>query len=281
MKRINKNSLPFIILTIIHIGLLLFTLLKRRERRTITLLLSNISFAYIFEYFVFNLFRSYQYNPKILKKRQLDNALGALLSQAIYVPIAATFLTVFELGWFWKLLFTLYFHIIEKFFLKIDNYRLHWWKTIYTVLLLPVYFRISDFWEENLRLKKKPFLWLSTYLSVGVVTKTLAFVLDIFKKQKIGVGRFHSWHEHFLISPLYMLIFSGAALLPAIKNNTFVKASVFLLMMFISILLSRIHIINNRLNFVQVTLQNIFMIYLSPLMKSFIFEKKKAESPYR
>ncbi|RIW38526.1 hypothetical protein D3H55_03035 [Bacillus salacetis] len=278
MKRINKNSKPFILLSIIHLLLLLLTLIKKRERRTLILLLSNISFAYIFEYFVFNVFESYRYNPKILKKRQLDNALGALLSQAIYVPISATFLTAFGLGWIWKVIFTAYFHVIEIHFLNLNNYKLHWWKPIYTTLLLPVYFNISDFWDKNLALKKKSFYWLSTYLSSGVVAKTLFFTIDVYKKQKIGLGRFHTWKEHFLISPLYMFIFSAIAILPAIKNKLSVKALTFLLMMLMNYLLACLKIINKSSTFVQVTLQNIFMIYLTPLIKSYIFEKKKTET---
>jgi hypothetical protein len=278
MKRMNKNSLPFIVLSIIHISLLIITLFIRRDRRTITLLLSNISFAYIFEYFVFNVFRSYRYNPKLLKKRQLDNALGAILSQAIYVPISATFLTVFKLGWGGKILFTFYFHLIERLFLKIDNYRLYWWKPVYTTLLLPVSFLVSDFWDMNLRSKNRGVLWLSTYLSVGVVTKTLDFILDILKKPKIGLGYLHTWNEHFLISPLYMFIFSGAALLPAIKNNHLVKGFAFLFMLTLNFYLFSTKIINNRMTLIQVILQNIFMIYLSPVMKALIFEKKKTET---
>jgi hypothetical protein len=278
LKRTNKNSMPFILLSIVHISLLLFTLLKKRERQTVTLLLSNISFAYIFEYLVFNLLESYRYNPKILKKRQLDNALGALLSQAIYVPITATFLTTFRLSSIFKFLFTLYFHLIELYFLKIRNYKLHWWKPVYTTLLLPVYFFISDFWDDNLRLKKSTFLWLSTFLSIGVVTKTLFFSFDIYKKNKIGFGRFHSWKEHFLLSPLYMFIFSAASLLPAIRNKLSVKVFTFLIMTGMNSLLARLKVINKKSTFVLVTFQNIFMICLAPFLKSYIFKKKKTEA---
>ncbi|WP_113930053.1 hypothetical protein [Bacillus sp. P14.5] len=187
MKRINKNSVPFIMLSFLHIALLIYTLLKKRYRKTITLLLSNVAFAYIFEYFTFNVLQSYRYNPKILKKRQLDNALGALLSQAIYIPITGTFLSIFRLRWPSKFLAIIYFHLIELYFLKINNYRLHWWKPIYTSLLLPVFFAWSDFWSSNLQKKNnKGFLWISTYLSLGVITKTLLFILDIFKNPKSG-----------------------------------------------------------------------------------------------
>ncbi|WP_044022388.1 hypothetical protein [Bacillus sp. SG-1] len=275
MKRINKNSLPYLLLSMLHVSLLLFTLIKKPERRTMTLLLSNISFAYIFEYFVFNVFRSYRYRPKILKTRQLDNAIGALLSQSVYVPVTATFLSIFRLGWGWKFFFIFYFHGIEYYFLKRKIYKLYWWKPFYTSLLLPIYFVCSDFWDSRLQLKKQWVMWLSTYLSVGVVTKTLAFILDIFKKQKIGLGRVHTWKEHFLISPLYMFIFSGAALLPAIKNTKSIKILTFIIMLTINYLLSLVKIINSKITFIQLILQSIFMIVLSPFLKSFIFKKQE------
>ncbi|TYS16126.1 hypothetical protein FZC78_12305 [Rossellomorea vietnamensis] len=277
MKRINKNSIPFILLSFIHIALFIFTLYKKRDRKTITLLFSNVAFAYIFEYVVFNVLQSYRYNPEILKKRQLDNALGALLSQAIYIPITGTALSVFRLGWPAKFLAIIYFHLIELYFLKINNYRLHWWKPLYTSLLLPVFFAWSDYWNRNLHQKNKLFLWFSTYLSLGVITKTLLFVLDIFKKRKIGIGMVHTWKEHFLISPLYMFICSGAALLPAVNNRTSSKAASMMIMAFINLLLLRMKIINSKTTLMWTTVQNLFMIFLSPRIKSFIFSTPKED----
>jgi hypothetical protein len=277
LKRINKNSIPFILLSFIQIALFIFALQKKRERETITLLLSNVAFAYIFEYVVFNVLQSYRYNPKILKKRQLDNALGALLSQAIYIPITGTVLSVFRLGWSAKLSAIIYFHSIELYFLKINNYRLHWWKPLYTSLLLPVFFAWSDYWNKNLHQKNKLFLWFSTYLSLGVITKTLLFVVDIFKKPKIGIGMVHTWREHFLISPLYMFICSGVALLPAVKNRTSSKAASMMIMTFINLLLLRMKIINSKTTLIWTTVQNIFMLFLSPRIKSFIFSTPKED----
>ncbi|WP_409253884.1 hypothetical protein V1502_08300 [Bacillus sp. SCS-153A] len=275
MKRINKNSIPYLMLSMLHISLLFYTLVKKGKQRIIPLLLSNISFAYIFEYFVFNVFKSYRYHPKLLRKRKLDNALGALLSQSVFVPVTATFISAFRLGWGSKLFFTLYFHGIELYFLKQKSYKLFWWKPLYTSLLLPFYYVCSDFWDGRLTLKKQGVLWLTTYLSVGVVTKTLAFIVDIFKKPKIGLGRFHTWNEHFLISPLYMFFFSGAALMPAINNKTSTKILTFTLMLSLNCILSFAKIINSKLTFIQVTLQSIFMILLSPRIKSFIFNKNE------
>jgi hypothetical protein len=275
LKRINKNSLPFILLSIIHLSLLLFTLYKRRERHTLTLLLSNISFAYIFEYFVFNVFRSYSYNPKIIKKRALDNALGALLSQSIYIPITATFISVFKLGWKWKSITIVYFFVIELIFLKVNSYTLYWWKPIYTSFLLPIYFACSDFWNSNLRSGRTSILWLSTYLSIGVVTKTLSFIYDIFKKHKIGLGRYHSWKEHFLISPLYMLVFVAISLIPALHKGLTTKFLALLLMMLINTLLSLLKIINSTQLFIQTAVLNLLMVFLSPALKAFIFKKPK------
>ncbi|WP_456271400.1 hypothetical protein [Bacillus sp. AK031] len=275
LKRINKNSLPFIVLSIVHLSLLVFTLFKKCERHTLTLLLSNISFAYIFEYFVFNVFHSYRYNPKILKKRALDNALGALLSQAIYIPITATFISVFKLGWQWKSIFIIYFHVIELFFLKVKSYKLYWWRPLYTTLLLPIYFASSDYWNANLRSGRTSILWLSTYLSSGVVTKTLAFIWDIFKKQKIGLGRNHTWKEHFLISPLYMLVYVAISLVPAIHKGPATKFLTFMLMLSLNLLLSLLKIINSSQLFIKTAVLNMLMVFLSPALKTFIFAKQK------
>ncbi|MGM0844682.1 MAG: hypothetical protein ACQEUT_06865 [Bacillota bacterium] len=275
MKRINKNSLPFIVLLVAHLTLFLFTFYKKHDKKTITLLLSNVAFAYIFEYFVFNVFQSYRYNPKILKKRQLDNALGAMLSQAIYIPITGTFFSVFKLGITWKILAVVYFHFIELYFLKVNNYKLNWWKPVYTTLLLPIYFAWSDFWNEKIIENNKKFLWISTYLSLGVITKTIGFILDIYKQGKIGIGQLHTWREHFLISPLYMFVFSGVALLPAIRNRSSINLLAITIMLILNCSLSHQKIINSRTTFLWVTVQNLFMIFLSPRLKSYIFTSEK------
>lgn len=84
--------------------------IKRKiKKQLFTLLMSNIGLAYLFEFFVLNLFTAYTYKPGILKNAHLDNIFGAILSQAIFVPFTAVFLTARKVGWIGKLLSGVYF----------------------------------------------------------------------------------------------------------------------------------------------------------------------------
>ncbi|WP_335715768.1 hypothetical protein, partial [Neobacillus drentensis] len=134
MRSLNRNRMPFFILFLIHTFLLIVAVHKNRNRKKIfVLLLANMGFSYLFEYFVFNLLKAYSYKPKILQKKLFDNILGGFLSQAIYVPFTAVFLTGIKSGWGTKVAAGLYFYLVEKIFLWLGVFKLSGWRTIYTL----------------------------------------------------------------------------------------------------------------------------------------------------
>lgn len=114
------------------------------------MLFANIGMAFLFEYVVLNLFQAYTYKPKLLKKPYFDNILGAILSQALYIPVSSTFITIFRKDWKWKIGFSLYFYCIEKLFIWLKIYEIKWWKPVYKFVLLPTYYVISDFFYKGL-----------------------------------------------------------------------------------------------------------------------------------
>jgi FlaA1/EpsC-like NDP-sugar epimerase len=144
-KNSQYNKVPYIILLIIHGLLLFYTFYKNKDRKTLLVLwLSIIGFAHNFDYVVLVLLKGYKYIPKFLKQKDFDNILGAIFSQSIYVPSTALFITSFRLGWKIKVLFGVYFAIIERLFLRLGIYYNNWWSTLYTLFFTPIYFFISD-----------------------------------------------------------------------------------------------------------------------------------------
>lgn len=208
LKRLKK-IIPFLVLFIIHSGILGYSFYKNRNRKLLFAhLMSNIGFAYIFEYFVLNLFKAYVYRPKVFKMRKFDNIFGAILSQGIFIPFSAIFITTFQFGWKVKLLFSVYFSVVEEVFIRLGVYRHNWWKTVYTFILMPGYFKLSDFWYKQL-CKGNRFVQLVTLYNMTFVTGiNLLFVLAKLRKIKFGISRYHSWNEHFIIVPLYSLVVS-------------------------------------------------------------------------
>jgi hypothetical protein len=205
-RLVKKNSIPFLLLAVVHILLFLIFAKRSRQRNIWILLLSNIGMAYLFEYPVLNLFKGYSYKPYILKKRVHDQILGAIFSQALYVPITATLLTLYQKNRYWKLGSTLIYYGIERYFERLKIYKAYWWKPYYTVFFMSIYFYISDWFYKALNAKKNWALVIAQYLSTEVIGVTLLYISAVNRKVRFGRGIHHSWREHFIIAPLYSLV---------------------------------------------------------------------------
>lgn len=136
----------------------------------------------------------------------MDNIFGAILSQAIFVPFTAIFLTALSLGWKAKWLASLYFALIENLFLRLDVYRHKWWKTVYSFIIFPFYFRLSDYWYLQLQKGNKLTEFFSLFFMTFVTRINILFTQTIKRKVLFGIGMHHSWNEHFIFAPLYSLV---------------------------------------------------------------------------
>ncbi|MFJ8267503.1 hypothetical protein [Peribacillus asahii] len=229
-------------------------MLKRKKHKdTWILLLSNIGFAYLFEYPTLNLFHGYRYKPSIMKKRAFDSVLGAIFSQAIYVPITPTFLTLLNKKWSWKVGFSLFYYCIEKLFLRLNIYKVYWWRPIYTLVLLNVYFYISDGFYKALSAQKRWAMVIAHYLAIEVVWATLLYISAVNRYIRFGRGYFHMWTEHFKIVPLYSLILSFIALITSSKAGLFYRTLLPLSHIIIDITLVKVGILKVNINQFLVT----------------------------
>ncbi|MCM3668568.1 hypothetical protein M3181_06075 [Mesobacillus maritimus] len=201
------NKYPYIVLLVIHTIMLLIAFSKTGNRRnTLMLLSSNIALGYYFEYFVVNLFRGYVYKPAVFKNKQFDQIFGAILSQAMFVPFTAVFITIFQLNWKLKWLFSFYFFFIENLFVHLRVYTHNWWRSTYTFLLLPFYFWISDKWYQKLQKGSPLILFFSFYNIILITCVNLLFFRAIRGNVRFGYGKHHTWREHFIIGPLYSIV---------------------------------------------------------------------------
>ena len=276
MKKRKANQYPFIFLTIIHVGMLIYTFYKGKDRKKLViLLLSNIGKAYLFEYIAFNIFQSYIYKPKFFKIKALDNTVGAILSQAVFVPITALFITCFKLGLKTKLFFTMYFVIIERVFIKLGVFSTKWWKTSYTATLLPFYFLLSDFWEKHLQKKTPTVLFLSLLNSLIVINSTILYSLAIFRKLRFGIGYNHSWREHFIVVPLYTIVLAKVTTWAVYKNNYFNKYIVFILRLLFDWLLKKSKILKSKLPYLIEVLIHILMLFVAQVLKRLVYSAEK------
>jgi hypothetical protein len=201
----KKKTLPFAILAIIHILLIVYTFTQKKHK-TLIVLFSSIGIAYVFEYFVLNVFKMYRYYPKVFRNGWVDSVFGALLSQSLFVPITATLMVLFHLGWKWRIGAGLAYGLIETVFIKWNIYKNYQWRTVFTITTMPIYFYVVKKWWEALQKKNAkiiPALSVFFYFWVNY-TNIYYFLLAFFKKFvfHLGIVKDKYW-EHFMLVPLY------------------------------------------------------------------------------
>lgn len=207
MYRNHNNRSYYICLSIIQCILLFYVFYKKKNRKSILLtFLSIVGLAYYFEYPVY-IFRGYKYKTKILKNREQDNSLGAVLSQTLFVPAVAIFISTFQLGWKVKVWFTIYFVLIERFFLKLNIYRNRWWRTSFTALSVFAYFFISDACYKGIKEGNKVSLKLALYNMIHITYMFFLFIaslLNNFRYQPIF--KKDSWYYHYAYVKIYLVL---------------------------------------------------------------------------
>jgi hypothetical protein len=273
VKHRTLRILPFGILILIHISVLLYTFYKHKNRRTLfVLLLTNIGFAYLFEFFVFNLFKSYKYKPRIFKKRYLDNVLGAFLSQGIYLPISSVFISSFAYGWRVKASITLFYAITEIVFIKLKIFKKNWWKTSYTVMFIPLYFYISDLWYRLLKIGNKRIFDLSYFIVSWVTGLSILNIVSVIRKKRFGIGHVRTWREHFILAPLYWFFLTLSTVLSLRNSNQlYGKLQAFLIMKVVDwfLLKKRMMDVNKSNGYIHPLFQ-VIMIFLMDKYKNII-----------
>ncbi|ESU34467.1 hypothetical protein G3A_00950 [Bacillus sp. 17376] len=273
-KLVKKNSIPFLLLAVVHVLLFVIFAKRSRQKNIWILLLSNIGMAYLFEYPVLNLFKAYAYKPYILKKRAHDQILGAIFSQALYVPITATLLTLYEKNRYWKLGSTLVYYGVERYFLHLEIYKAYWWKPYYTVFFMNIYFYISDWFHKALNAKKEWALMIAQYLSTEVIGVTLLYISAVNRKVRFGRGIHHSWGEHFILAPLYSLTRSILLVKNSTKPGLLPRLTMFLGSLVADMLLERTGLLKLRLNRLWNITFHAVMIIISRILYLKIRQKK-------
>jgi hypothetical protein len=138
---LSHNSYWYIGLSLISLTLLVYICFIKKRVRSFFHFLIMVQIAYMIETVIYIFLSSYQYYPKILKNYAFyDSNMGALTSNLLAIPVIATFLTTFQLGWFWIFAFIGLFAGVEWLFIKLHIYTLFWWRIEYTSIGLPFYF---------------------------------------------------------------------------------------------------------------------------------------------
>lgn len=138
---LSYNTYWYLGLSLLSIILLVYVCLRHNTVSSLLQCLIMVQIAYSIDTVIYIFLGSYQYHPKVLKSYAFyDSNIGALASNMLTVPVIATFLTTFQMGWLWKLVFIGLLALIEWLFIKLHIYTLFWWRIEYTSLGLPLFF---------------------------------------------------------------------------------------------------------------------------------------------
>lgn len=190
------NSYWYLGLGILSILLLIYVYLKTRSNRSLLLFFAMVGLGYIIETVIYNFGHSYQYYPKFIKHDSFyDSNMGAIASNALALPAAATFIGALRKNWIWIIFISSLFAGIEWTFLKLNLYSHNWWKIGYTLLgLLVFYFPISKVFD---RLLSQPLTGklhnILLFLIIGPISASFQFTpIMIVSNRYFELG----WFDH-------------------------------------------------------------------------------------
>jgi hypothetical protein len=207
-----------------------------------------------------------------MKKKYFDNILGAILSQAIYVPFTAVFFTTLKIGWVGKLVGGFYFSLIELIFLKLKVYKHNWWRTVYTLLLLPLYFLISDWWNIFLQKKIPVIRFISLFLMTMVTEANLLFLFASSRKIRFGLGRNHTLNEHFIIVPFYAIALSLFSTMSYLKqNNLAAKIKVLVITLGLDLFFKRLKLLKEKFHVFNYLMVRVLVIFLYGKFRDLVY----------
>ena len=175
---VSINSLCYLGLSLLSIIFMIYICYKKGIRNSLLLFLAMVGLGYVIEAIIYNFLGSYIYYPKILRHDRIyDSNIGAMASNALALPVSATFIAVFHKNWRWIIFFTGLFTGIEWLFLELHIYSHHWWKLGYTSLGLPFYYLTAKFLFKKIILPLQGTLHsLLLYLIVGSFSGTFQII---------------------------------------------------------------------------------------------------------
>ncbi|WP_133257528.1 hypothetical protein [Paenibacillus montanisoli] len=199
----SPNSIPYLILVALCAIALLILLIHKRAAWPLILLLSFSGMIYVFEFFIFILHDCYRYSPHLVGISYYDNALGAVCSNLLAVPVAAAYIAVYRLNWRWIVCLALAFGGIEWSFLQLGVYEHYWWKTAYTILLLLVFFRFSRQWPIWLSGRYRAIEIITLLMFAWSVLGTLVYALALTGVRIFHIGYFEDpYHDDIFFSAI-------------------------------------------------------------------------------
>jgi hypothetical protein len=202
-----------VLLAIATLAMLAAALVKAGDRRfTLAFMSAVLGLFYLFEYVLVCLLDAYRYHPMLTPHDAFqDTVLGNIFSQSS-IAVACALSIVYRLKPVWYFIFAATYYLVELLFIRLGVFELHWYRAIYTPLVMVPLFWVMKQWYERAYASRdgaggNALLFLGT-LSLAGNTVYLPFKLT---RVHVFTGGFFAdmSRDHTTTLILYAFIFIG------------------------------------------------------------------------
>lgn len=195
------NTIWYILLGILtSIQILLVIVKSDKKRLMFAYYLTILGLTFTFETIILIYFNAYEYYPLILKNPpyQFDDVLAGNVFSQTAVSASALVFVSFHLKNYWLAVFGIVYGCIEEWFIALNIYEHHWYRTWMTLLLIPIFIWIAKRMFINLQKGIRPgtyyiYIYLGLFLPYIIILLWGIFILF----------RIHTFNTDWLSNPMW------------------------------------------------------------------------------
>lgn len=165
-----SNTIWYILLGISTIIELVLIFLKVKNRKLALALYLTISgMTFCFEMTIYSYFKAYEYFPLLIPQSPPDDSIAGNLFSQFSVSATALLIAVFNLRYYWFIVFAAIYGVIEELFIGLGIYRHNWYQTWMTIIGLLLLFGLAKkvYRESSKHIGR---FWRYLYIFFGLVT---------------------------------------------------------------------------------------------------------------
>ncbi|MDR3543623.1 MAG: hypothetical protein P4L69_22105 [Desulfosporosinus sp.] len=277
------NTIWYVLLGVLTVFEVIFSIIKsKRYKFVFAFYMTLAGLVFFFETIILIIFRAYNYYPMIILSSPFDDVLAGNLFSQFSVAATALLVAVFNLEYYWMIIMSGIYGLIEELFLALGIYSHNWYRTWMTFVTLIVYF----WWAKRNYLNSlkgiKPlryyfFIFIGLF-PLDVVTILWAFILSGYQNY---TGNFipDPVRSPYVVAVLYYVLLAiTMILIYFLKLKWRWKSIVILTFYGVNYLAYKIHIFYffNTEWFLIFSTVSIFSVYLSVVFIDHLFKTSKS-----
>jgi hypothetical protein len=187
------NTIWYIALGVLTIFELILVFRKTKEKKfALAFYITATGITLAIEVTLFFVFAAYDYYPKIIPNSYYNDELSGNLFSQFSISATALLIAVFNLKFYWILIFSGIYGMIEELFLALGIYSHNWYKTWITVVgLIPLFLVMKRNYIKGLKGPKTFLYYVNIFFSLitlDSITILWAFMLSGYQNFSKNLG---------------------------------------------------------------------------------------------